>query len=154
MIRRSVDAGIFPPLTLHEYRQLAYLAEHALIAASPQPQPVQAGDATDSVNETNAVLASRYFDLLKVVESYEAHGVTCQTFRHFVDQPCAECNSRQAPQAAQQAAPIARPLSDEQIAEIMELVDELAHAAASLKPYFQERSAIESRLSAHGSKGD
>ena len=46
-----------------------------------------------SFNEwTNAKLASHYFDLLKVVERYEKHGVTCQTFRHFVTEPCAECN--------------------------------------------------------------
>lgn len=56
-------------------------------------KPVQADDSTEAANETNAVLASRYFDLLKVVEAYEKHGVTCQTFRHFVDTPCAECNS-------------------------------------------------------------
>lgn len=78
------------------------------LAASPQPQPVQEGDATDSVNETNAVLASRYFDLLKVVESYEAHGVTCQTFRHFVDQPCDECNCTTQPVQA------AQPMADEE----------------------------------------
>ena len=49
--------------------------------------------ASEDVNDTNAILASRYFDLLKVVEAYEKHGVTCQTFRHFVDTPCAECNT-------------------------------------------------------------
>lgn len=57
------------------------------------------GDAAKDVNDTNAVLASRYFELLKVVEAYEKHGVTCQTFRHFVDTPCAECNC--APAAPQ-----------------------------------------------------
>jgi hypothetical protein len=65
---------------------------------TPQPQPQDQDDAAASVNETNAILASRYFDLLKVVEAYEKHGVTCQTFRHFVDSPCAECNSVAAPQ--------------------------------------------------------
>jgi hypothetical protein len=70
--------------------------------AAPQPkrkpQPPDQDDAAASVNETNAILASRYFDLLKVVEGYEKHGVTCQTFRNFVDSPCAECNSVTAPQ--------------------------------------------------------
>lgn len=69
----------------------------AMISAAPSQQAPN--DAAQSVDETNAVLASRYFDLLKVVEAYEKHGVTCQTFRHFVDAPCAECNctSQQAP---------------------------------------------------------
>lgn len=63
----------------------------AKLSAAPEVQPK--GDAAKAVDETNAVLASRYFELLKVVEAYEKHGVTCQTFRHFVDIPCAECNS-------------------------------------------------------------
>lgn len=46
----------------------------------------------DDVNKTNAVLAGRYQELLKVVEAYEKNGVICQTFRHFVSEPCAECN--------------------------------------------------------------
>jgi len=73
------------------------------LSAAPQPQPVAqpAGDSHESINETNAVLASRYFDLLKVVEAYESHGVTCQTFRHFVESPCAECNSVAQPVQAQ-----------------------------------------------------
>ena len=50
-------------------------------------------DAAESVADTNAVLATRYFELLKTVEAYEKHGVTCQTYRHFVDAPCAECNA-------------------------------------------------------------
>ncbi len=57
---------------------------------------VRGESAAADVNETNAVLASRYFDLLKVVEAYEKNGVTCQTFRHFIDTPCAECNSTPA----------------------------------------------------------
>jgi hypothetical protein len=33
--------------------------------------------------------------LLKAqLNAYEKNGVTCQTYRHFVDIPCAECNSR------------------------------------------------------------
>lgn len=77
----------------------------ALLSAAPSQQAPN--DAAQSVDETNAVLASRYFDLLKVVEAYEKHGVTCQTFRHFVDVPCAECNctSQQAPVA--QGDPVA-----------------------------------------------
>jgi len=68
-----------------------------------EAQPTEV-DADAAINETNAVLAGRYFDLLKVVEAYEKNGVTCQTFRHFVDAPCAECNSTlsQAQPAAQQ----------------------------------------------------
>jgi hypothetical protein len=30
MIRNSLDAGDRPPLTIHEYRQLAYLAEQQI----------------------------------------------------------------------------------------------------------------------------
>lgn len=63
-----------------------------LASAPPAPQ-ADGNDAEASVNKTNAVLASRYFELLKVVEQYEKNGVTCQTFRHFVSEPCAECNS-------------------------------------------------------------
>jgi hypothetical protein len=42
-------------------------------------------------------------DLLRTIEQYEKHGVTCQTYRHFVSAPCAECNA--APQPA--AKPVA-----------------------------------------------
>lgn len=40
------------------------------------------------------------------LQAYEQHGVTCQTFRHFVSEPCAECNSpgRCAKQLEQQLA--------------------------------------------------
>lgn len=69
--------------------------------AKPEQHPHPDDDATESMNETNAVLARRYFDLLRVVEAYEKHGVTCQTFRNFVDAPCAECNSAKPEQAAQ-----------------------------------------------------
>ena len=66
-----------------ERYQAAITAIKEALAQSEQP----------SFNEwTNAKLASHYFDLLKVVERYEKHGVTCQTFRHFVTEPCAECN--------------------------------------------------------------
>ena len=30
--------------------------------------------------------------LLDALERYEKNGVTCQTYRHFIDVPCAECN--------------------------------------------------------------
>jgi len=63
--------------------------------AQPEQEPTREevnAEAARDVNDTNAKLASHYFDLLKVVERYEAHGVTCQTFRHFVTEPCAECN--------------------------------------------------------------
>jgi hypothetical protein len=50
-------------------------------------------------------------DLLRTIEQYEKHGVTCQTYRHFVSAPCAECNA--APQ------PAAKPLTDEQASEIV-----------------------------------
>jgi hypothetical protein len=67
-------------------------AAHApLPVQEPTREEINAEAARD-VNDTNAKLASHYFDLLKVVERYEAHGVTCQTFRHFVTEPCAECN--------------------------------------------------------------
>ncbi|WP_374520317.1 hypothetical protein [Hydrogenophaga sp.] len=74
----------------------------AMLAAAPEA-PAQS-DAAEAVNETNAILASRYFELLKVVENYEKSGVTCQTFRHFVDVPCAECNS--APEAPAQSSEV------------------------------------------------
>jgi hypothetical protein len=64
-------------------------------SAQPVQEPTREevnAEAARDVNDTNAKLASHYFDLLKVVERYEAHGVTCQTFRHFVTEPCAECN--------------------------------------------------------------
>ena len=70
--------------------------ELAQIAEQPAEE---GGDASAATDATNAVLASRYFDLLRVVEAYEKHGVTCQTYRHFVDAPCAECNCT-APQTA------------------------------------------------------
>jgi hypothetical protein len=158
------------------------------IAAAPQQAP-QAGDTAESVNETNAVLASRYFDLLKVVEAYEKHGVTCQTFRHFIDAPCAECNSRQAPQAAQpmaylwvdpvtrnyevdhcthpidevtpvyaapQSAPIARPLSDEQLDAITPAPETFGAYQAPWTDYDKEilSAAMRSVERAHGIKGD
>ena len=64
----------------------------AMLASAP-PAPQAEDDSAASVNDTNAVLAGRYFELLKVVEQYEKSGVTCQTFRHFISEPCAECNS-------------------------------------------------------------
>lgn len=39
MIRRAVDAGQAPPLTLWEYTQLAFLAEKQITAAQPSPEP-------------------------------------------------------------------------------------------------------------------
>jgi len=78
------------------------------LRAYPERFAPQQAEAAEAVNETNAVLASRYFDLLRVVEQYEKNGVTCQTYRHFVTEPCAECNSpgRCAKQA--EAVPIAK----------------------------------------------
>jgi hypothetical protein len=75
-------------------------------------QPAQRGDilqeTVESVNETNAILAGRYFDLLKIVERYEKNGVTCQTFRHFVSEPCAECNcTSPQPPAQPEQEPVA-----------------------------------------------
>ena len=76
---------------------LAYNGDdmQAYASAAIEAQGVLAddNDAEATVNKTNAVLASRYFELLNVVEQYEKNGVTCQTFRHFVSAPCAECNS-------------------------------------------------------------
>ena len=60
-------------------------AEDLLASAPPAPQAED--DSAASVNDTNAVLAGRYFELLKVVEQYEKSGVTCQTFRHFISEP-------------------------------------------------------------------
>lgn len=80
-----------------------------LYRAAPVVQQPQA-EAAETVNETNAVLASRYFDLLRVVEQYEKNGVTCQTYRHFVTEPCAECNS--PGRCAKQAAPLHQILTD------------------------------------------
>lgn len=81
----------------------------SMLASAPPALQAENNDATESVNETNAVLASRYFDLLKVIESYEKHGVTCQNFRHFVSVPCAECNAvlEQPEQTAVQGEPVA-----------------------------------------------
>jgi len=44
-------------------------------AKAYKAKPTSEDDANDSVNATNAVLASRYFELLKIVEQYEKHGV-------------------------------------------------------------------------------
>ena len=38
--------------------------------------------------------------LKATLAAYEKHGVTCQTYRGFVDAPCAECNSVPAAQSA------------------------------------------------------
>lgn len=86
-----------PPFQAYLAAALVGALRNAMLSAAPLQQAPN--DAAQSVDETNAVLAARYFDLLKVVEAYEKHGVTCQTFRHFVDAPCAECNctSQQAP---------------------------------------------------------
>ena len=98
-----------PPL--FDEHQLEAFAREAVRLNATVPD----GDAAEDVHDTNAVLASRYFELLKVVEAYEKHGVTCQTFRHFVDTPCAECNcAPAAPQPAQQ------PLTDEHKAILKE----------------------------------
>lgn len=85
------------------------LAEVRSLLASAPPAPQAEDDSSASVNDTNAALAARYFELLKVVEHYEKSGVTCQTFRHFIAEPCAECNSPGI--CGKQAKP--QPLSDE-----------------------------------------
>jgi hypothetical protein len=98
MIQREIKG----PDSFATWREAA-VHERMLRVKAEQQAP---NDAAQSVDETNAVLASRYFDLLKVVEAYEKHGVTCQTFRHFVDAPCAECNCtlQQAPVQGEQLA--------------------------------------------------
>lgn len=93
----TMDQDDFEPVDESDTpRELSETVIAMLAAAPPAPQPEQ--EPSESVNETNAVLAGRYFDLLKVVEAYEKNGVTCQTFRHFVDAPCAECNCTTPPQ--------------------------------------------------------
>ena len=78
----------------HENRAKVQAAITAIKEAlAPTSTQCEVQSEQPSFNEwTNAKLASHYFDLLKVVERYEKHGVTCQTFRHFVTEPCAECN--------------------------------------------------------------
>lgn len=84
-----------------EYRDIeiarAVIAADRALRASPTVDDDD--DAAESVNETNTVLATRYFEALKKLEAYEKNGVTCQTFRHFVDSPCAECNAVVGPSA-------------------------------------------------------
>jgi len=46
-------------------------------------------DAADEIIE----LRQRIAELEAQLAVYEASGVVCQTFRHFVDIPCGECNS-------------------------------------------------------------
>lgn len=89
------------------------IEDYAREAVRLNAQAVPDGDAAEAVHDTNAVLASRYFELLKVVEAYEKHGVTCQTFRHFVDTPCAECNCAPAAPAAPAAPQPAQQPTDE-----------------------------------------
>lgn len=78
----------------HEYVFGAVAFARAAIAADRalRASPAIEGCAAESVNDTNAILATQYFEVLKKLEVYEKNGVTCQTYRHFVDAPCAECN--------------------------------------------------------------
>jgi len=112
-IRWVTDEGVHGRPTAHDVREYVLTnwgtvmctcdacSEFFKVAqAKPEQSPHPDDDAAESMNETNAVLARRYFDLLKVVEDYEKHGVTCQTFRNFVDVPWAECNSAKPERAA------------------------------------------------------
>lgn len=90
---------------------------------------VKVGSVADQISHATeaavlvklAAQVDRVAELERTLQAYEAHGVTCQTFRHFVDSPCAECNVVQ-PEAPAQAV-VQVPLTDTQLRGI-------AHAGA------------------------
>jgi hypothetical protein len=57
--------------------------------AQPEQEPVT---AIRLLTEQCAALIRERDELQKQVWRYERHGVTCQTYRHKVEQSCAECN--------------------------------------------------------------
>lgn len=57
--------------------------------AQPVQEPVT---AIRLLTEQCAALIRERDELQKQVWRYERHGVTCQTYRHKVEQSCAECN--------------------------------------------------------------
>lgn len=103
-IKQSAEGDVAMPILTAEMRSRlnGYLSDHwygcaqdvwnNIFATNPSPT-VGDDDAASSVNETNAALAAQYFEVLKKLAAYEKNGVTCQTFQHFVDVPCAECNA-------------------------------------------------------------
>jgi hypothetical protein len=57
--------------------------------AQPEQEPVT---AIRLLTEQCAALIRERDELQKQVWRYERHGVTCQTYRHKVEQSCSECN--------------------------------------------------------------
>jgi len=57
--------------------------------AQPEQEPVT---AIRLLTEQCAALIRERDELQKQVWRYEQHGVTCQTYRHKVEQACSECN--------------------------------------------------------------
>ena len=84
-------------------------------AANGFPQTFVSKDrqknAVISLTEQCADLIRERDELQKQVWLYEKHGVTCQTYRHAVEQSCSECNV----QMMYTAPPQRQPLTDEEI---------------------------------------
>ena len=79
--------------------RLALVEERIATASAAQERAFAAIDKIEAALKEREGESGLYLDLLKVVKDYEKHGVTCQTFRNFVDTPCAECNCTAPPKA-------------------------------------------------------
>jgi hypothetical protein len=106
-------------------------------------QPVETIRAmTDQI----ATLVWERDELLKQVQRYEQHGVTCQTYRHKINRTCSECNV----QENYTSPPQRKPLTDEEIEPIA--IDILGYGALhpdDMALFKQIARAIEA---AHGIK--
>lgn len=84
-------------------------------AANGFPQTFVSKDrqknAVISLTEQCADLIRERDELQKQVWLYEKHGVTCQTYRHAVEQSCSECNV----QMMYTAPPQRKPLTDQEV---------------------------------------
>jgi nitroreductase len=72
-----------------------------------------------SMTEQCAALVWERDELQKQVWLYEKNGVTCQTYRHKVEQSCSECNV----QMNYTTPPQRKPLTDEEIAEFAQRME-------------------------------
>lgn len=82
----------YDTLALRDVAKL-YSKYDALYKARWSAQPEQESKSTiRALTEQCAALVWEKDEFKKQVQQYEKNGVTCQTYRHKVEQPCAECN--------------------------------------------------------------
>ena len=83
-----------------EKREETEIAIREALAQTEQINTIRA------LTEQCATLVWERNDLKKQVQTYEKHGVTCQTYRHKVKASCSECNMNEIYTAQPQQEPV------------------------------------------------